>query len=449
MVEFNIMERESRLKILIHDPYPARKNSPDGVSNYIREIIPHLEGLGCRVRLVAPFIKDRENDIADYNLGIPRKFSLNKRNNLHVAVSFNKRRAHSLIKTVKPDLIIVHEPSVPNSAHTIISAIPKGEDGQRMVPVIGQFHARTEVLDRKTQILLGILQVARRPKFRAGLPVGVTPGPLNTLREGLSGRIAISQATADFWNKYFPGDYRVIYNGIDVEYLTSEGSRIESWQDGKKTILFAGRHDERKGIEYLLRAYLSLRNAGVDNIKLKLTGNGKLTKMLIALVKKEEIPDVEFLGVLSREDLIKAYRSADVFVAPSIGGEGFNRTIAEARACGALVVCSDIEGHREAIGEDLSPFMARPLHAVSLAEKINTILNLPQESKDEIKAKTSIDAREKFAWEKIAGENVKYYDEVLVQHGKLVRQDWTKKKKTIWSRIPILGTVFVNVRQKS
>ena len=359
-----------------------------------------------------------------------------------------KSANNSLIKTVKPYLIIIHEPSVFNSAHTIISAIPKEKGGQRMVPVIGQFHARTEVLDRKTQILLGALQVARRPKFRAGLPVGLTPGPINTLKEGLKGRIAISQATADFWNKYFPGDYRVIYNGIDVDNLTPEGSRMESWQDGKKTILFAGRHDGRKGIEYLLRAYLSLRSAGMDNIKLKLTGNGKLTEELKALVKKEGISDVEFLGVLSREDLIKAYRSADVFAAPSIGGEGFNRTIAEARACGSLVVCSDIEGHREAIGEDLWPFMARPSDAVSLAEKINTVLKLPENSAREIKAKTSKDVRERFAWSVIALENVQYYDEVLIKHGKPVSENWSRREKTIWSRLPILGTVFVNVKQK-
>ena len=442
------MGKESELKILIHDPYPARRNSPNGVSNYILEIIPHLEDKGCSVRVVAPYIKDRENDFADYNLGRPQKLSLNK-TIFPASISFNKRRAYDLIQTVKPDLIVAHQPSVPNSAHTIISAIPKETDGQRIVPVIGQFHARTEELDKKTQALLGALQMLKRPKFRTGLPVGFTPGPFNTIRDALSGRIAISQATADFWNQHFPGDYRVIYNGIEVSNLTPDGPKMESWQDGKKTILFAGRHDERKGIKYLLRAYLNLRRSEVDNIKLKLTGKGKLTKELIALVKREGIPDVEFLGVLTREDLIKAYRSADIFVAPSIGGEGFNRTIAEARSCGTLVVCTDVEGHREAIGKDLSPFMARSSDAVSLAEKINTVLNLPQESSDAIKAKTSMDARERFAWQVIALQNVRYYDEVLIRHGKPVWENWGRKERTMWSRLPVLGTVFVNVKQKS
>lgn len=442
------MERESRLTILINDPYPARRNSPDGVSNFIREVIPHLEDKGCSVRLVAPFIEDRQNDFADYNLGRPKKFSLNK-TDFHASISFNKRRANDLIRTVKPDLIVVHQPSVPNSAHTIMSAIPKEKDGRRRVPVVGQFHARSEELDGKTQLLLGALQMLKRPKLKAGFPVGLTPGPLNTLREGLKGRIAISQAAADFWNEYFPGDYKVIYNGIDVDHLTPEGSRIESWQDGKRTILFAGRHDERKGIEYLLRAYLSLRREGMDDIKLKLTGNGKLTEKLIALVKREGIPDVEFLGVLSREDLIKAYRSADVFVAPSIGGEGFNRTIAEARSCGSLVVATDIEGHREAIGEDLAPFMAAPSNYFDLASKMKLVLDMEGDKAKEIKIKTREEAVRRFAWQVIALENVRYYDEVLTQHGKPVWENWRGKEKTIWSGIPILGTVFVNVKQKS
>lgn len=442
------MERESsRLKVLIHDPYPARNNSPDGVSNYIREIAPHLEDKGCSVRVVAPYIGDKENDFADYNLGRPKKVSLNN-THFDASVSFNRRRANNLIRTIKPDLIVAHEPSVPNSVHTIITAIPEEKNGRKRVPVIGQFHARVEELDRKTQLFADVLQIPRRPRFRNGLPVGFTPGLYNTIKNGLSGRIAISQATADFWNQHFPGEYKVIYNGIEVVNLTPQGPKMDSWQeDGRKTILFAGRHDERKGIEYLLRAYLNLRKSGADNIKLKLTGKGKLTGKLKSLVEREGILDVEFLGVLTREDLIKAYRSTDVFVAPSIGGEGFNRTIAEARACGALVVCTDIEGHREAIGDDLSPFMAKPADAESLAEKIKMALNLPQESADEIKVKTSVDARERFAWERIAGENVKYYDEVLVQYGKPIPEDWEENKKTIWSRIPILGAVFVNVRQ--
>lgn len=440
------MERESGLKILIHDPYPARKSSPDGVSNYIKEITPYLEDKGCTVELVAPFIKDRENDLADYNLGRPQRFSLN-RTSFHASISFNKRLASKTIETIKPDLIIIHEPAVPNSAHTLISAIPREKNGRRIVPVIGQFHARTEALDVKTQVIFRAFQAARRPEVRNG-SLRLTPGFVNTLKEAFSGRIAISQATADFWNKYFPGDYRVIYNGIDIDSLTSQGPKMDSWQDGKKTILFAGRHDERKGIEYLLRAYLQLRRSGLDAIKLKLTGKGKLTEELTSLVKQERIPDVEFLGVLSREDLIKAYRTASVFVAPSIGGEGFNRTIAEARSCGTLVVCSDIQGHREAIGDDLSPFMAKPADSRSLAEKINTVLNLEQNSANEIKAKTSKDAREKFNWAVIADENIRYYEEVLSQHGKPVSENWGRKKQTVLSKIPGVGAVFVSVEEE-
>ncbi|MBI2032002.1 MAG: glycosyltransferase family 4 protein [Candidatus Levybacteria bacterium] len=437
-------ERRSSLKVLIHSPYPIRTDYPSGVSSFIQEIIPFLEAQGCDVRTLGPTNKNRQSDRADYHLGNPVSIPVIE-TKIDAAVTFNKGRARQILEAVKPHIIISHEPGVPNSSHTLFSAIPKDENEKRIVPVVGQFHAGypPHGIDALARAYTIAAKILRRPKFSYGIPTGLTMGYVNTIEKTLSGRIAVSNGTAQFWNEMFPGEYRVIYNGINVGFFNPDGPKLEKWEDGKKTIFFAGRHDGRKGLEYLLQAYASLRRVGFDALKLKLAGKGDMTERLKEIVKKEDIPDVEFLGVLSKEDLARAYRSADVVVAPSIGGEGFNRTIAEARSCGTLVVCTDIRGQNEAIGDDLYGFMARPFDSDSLATQINRVLSLPEEAAREIRVKSGQDVRERFAWKIIAGQHVAYYDEVLSKHGELPK--WKIRRGP---RIPLAGDVFVSDKLK-
>ncbi len=420
-------ERSSRLKVLIHSPYPIRRDIPSGVSDFITEITPHLEDLGCTVTKVGPTNNGGKKDQSDYHLG--RAVSIRAvGTRADAAITFDKGQAGRILSAIKPHIIVSHEPAVPNSSHTLFSAIPKDEHEKRTVPVIGQFHAGypPHGIDNRAKIYSFLVKVLRRPKFKYGIPAGVTMGYIKTIEEALSGRIAVSNGTREFWNEMFPGEYRVIYNGIDIKFFNPDGPKFEEWQDGKKTIFFAGRHDGRKGLEYLLEAYSLLRRVGFDNIKLKIAGVGDSTEHLKELAKKEEIPDVEFLGMIPKEDLARAYRSADVVACPSIGGEGFNRTIVQARSCGALVVCTNIRGQNEAIGDDLKDFMAKPFDADSLARQINKVLNLPDDRAREIRERSVNDVKEKFAWEIIASQHLAYYDEVLVRYGELPK--WRSKR---------------------
>ena len=62
----------------------------------------------------------------------------------------------------------------------------------------------------------------------------------------LHGRIAVSAAARHFIDRYFPGDYKVIPNGVDLARFAARGrSRADS--DGTLNILFVGRFESRKG----------------------------------------------------------------------------------------------------------------------------------------------------------------------------------------------------------
>lgn len=438
---------QSSVNVLIVSPNLLKKGTPNGVADFITGLQPYLEKEGCVVRLVGP----AESTAAHYTLG--RTFRVTHDGTTHEsAVSVNKSRARQILLHTSSDLIVAHQPLDGNLAHILMSASPKREDGKRSPAFIGHFHANAENLDTRTKLALEAGKYIRRVKFgKWGFPAGFTPGYLNTVMGGLDGRIAVSNATARFWEGIYEGDheYNVIYNGIDVSELTPEGERIDEWdEDGKKTILFAGRHDPRKGIEYLLEAYRVL-SLGNENIKLKITGNGQETDSLRRFVQRRNLHNVEFLGVITREDLIKAYRTADVFVSPATGGEGFGRTLAEAMACGTLTVGSDIEGYREVIGSDATnngefASMAKPKDPDDLALHIGRMLNISEQNKLILGRQAAEYVRNNFSWPIIARQTVKYYNEVLSQHGMPNKEQWPNRKKQK-NKLNLSGDIFVGL----
>ncbi len=192
-----------------------------------------------------------------------------------------------------------------------------------------------------------------------------------------------------------------------------------------------------------------LLSFGRNDIKLKITGNGQLTEQLKQKVSKDGLLDVEFLGVLSREDLVKAYRTADVFVSAATGGEGFGRTLAEAMATGTLTVGTDIEGYREVIGPVVAEnkgfaSMAKPHNPEDLARKIAGMINLPDDIRYILGREASAYVKNNFSWDIIADQTVEYYDQVLIEHGRYDKKEWPERQKIErgWKGMPKASVIF-------
>ncbi len=433
-------------RVTIVSPNPLN-GGPNGVADFITGFKPYAEREGWIVRTVAP----ARSSQADYTLGRTIKVSHDGTSH-RMGVSVNRKRAENLLLHQRPDLVVFNQPLEGNLAHIIMSAAPRREDGKRLPASIGHFHANAERLAFLTRVALEIGRQLKRPKFggRYGIPNGMTPGLIGTVMGELDGRIAVSNDTANFWKSIDQDDheYRVIYNGIDVDELTVQGPKIEAWDDGKKTVLFAGRHDPRKGIDDLLEAY-RLLSLGRNDIKLKITGEGRMTSELLRMMQEKGLRDVEFVGILSREELIKAYRSADVFVSPATGGEGFGRTLAEALSCGTLTVGTNIGGYREVIGPIATggarfASMAKPRNPEDLARNIANMLNLPQEEKLGLGEQASGYVRDNFSWQEITKQTLSYYDEVLEKHGRPHAGQWPIREKIDrgWRGFPTIGSIF-------
>lgn len=439
------MARPERLKLLIHSPYRKIKEIPSGVNNMIEESIPHLERLGCDVKTVRPsplWSPLEKKDDSDYHLGRGVKAIVGS-TDFEVGMAFSKRKARDILEDSKPHIVECHEPAIPFAAHTLISANPKINESKRLVPFVAVQHAGLPDggVERITEFVREILIRAKRPKLRS-LGRSWTPGWVQTLKGGFSSWTVVSEDTGAFWHKYNPQEYVVIPNGFESKDFTPEGERFDEWKkDGQKIIFAAARHDRRKGLDYLLRAHQEVIKAG-HNVALKMTGNGVMTDFLKDMVEKEDIPNVEFLGSISKKDLTNAYRTADLVVAPSVGGEGFNRTIVEGRMSGALVVCTNINGQRSAIGQELEEFMADPKDYESLARQIKKVLELPSETAEELRRRSRESALKDYSWETVSAQRVSNYDRVLSAHGEI--PVWKGKRKTVLNRIPVLGQIFVS-----
>jgi glycosyltransferase involved in cell wall biosynthesis len=192
----------------------------------------------------------------------------------------------------------------------------------------------------------------------------------------------------------------VVPNGVDTEMFcpgTGDWPRLNlPTLAGKKTILFVGNLLPVKNVVLLIDI---LPNLPPDAC-LVIVGGGYNEKYIRQYVTARGLADkVVFAGVIpDRKDLVEYYRSAFLVAVPS-RSESFSLVVAEAMACGAVVVASDIPGIRGRITDGRDGFFA-PVDDQSLwQKKIADVFIMPDEEKNILRGR----AREKalsYDWNK-------------------------------------------------
>ena len=216
-------------------------------------------------------------------------------------------RIKRVLEQERFDLLHVHEPMTPAIGVAALSFA--------RVPLVATFHASGELAWMK-----------------AATPVW------GFLAERLDHRIAVSPDAVTAVEKYLPGEYEVIPNGVAMPEIAEPGRR-------ENTIVFIGRHEPRKGLQVLLRAWPEIRRQ--TGARLRVLGADPLQVRL--LLTRHRIPDdgIDALGFVSGRERTEQLLKAKAFVAPSLGGESFGMVLTEAFACATPVVASDIPGYRD------------------------------------------------------------------------------------------------------
>ena len=110
---------------------------------------------------------------------------------------------------------------------------------------------------------------------------------------------------------------------------------VTPWENRKNQMLFAGRLEELKGLRTVLEAW---RLLGDDAPTLLVAGNGPLGDW----ARAQNLPNVRFLGQLSRAELHARMAESRAVVAASLCYESFALVPAEAHALGTPVLASDL-----------------------------------------------------------------------------------------------------------
>ncbi|HEY8867800.1 MAG TPA: glycosyltransferase family 4 protein [Candidatus Limnocylindrales bacterium] len=225
----------------------------------------------------------------------------------------------------------------------------------------------------------------------------------------LHGRIAVSAAARHFIDRYFPGDYKVIPNGVDVDRFR-RAVPLARWQDGRRNLLFVGRLEPRKGLLDLLKAFRILRKTGCE-CRLLIVGWGPQEREARRYVMTRRLGDVVFLGRVSDDVKAQLYKTADVFVSPATGGESFGIVLLEAMAAGTPIVCSDIHGYKGVVRRDREALLVPPRKPKALAAAISTLLK-DEELRAAMGHNGSVRADD-YSWERVTAKVDDYYGFVV------------------------------------
>jgi glycosyltransferase involved in cell wall biosynthesis len=127
----------------------------------------------------------------------------------------------------------------------------------------------------------------------------------------------------------------------------------------------------RKGLEVLLDALALLRAEELD-VKLRAVGEFEMARYEQEIKRRAERLGignrVEWVGFT--RDVPRELAQMDLFVLPSLFGEGLPMVILEAMACGVPVVGTRVAGVPEVIRDRLEGLIARPNDPVDLARAI-------------------------------------------------------------------------------
>jgi phosphatidylinositol alpha-mannosyltransferase len=216
----------------------------------------------------------------------------------------------------------------------------------------------------------------------------------------LHGRIAVSGAAKHFIDRYFPGEYKIIPNGVDVAKY-QRAVPLARWMDGKRNLLFVGRHEPRKGLLELLKAYRILRKAGCD-CRLLVVGQGPLSREARRYVATRRLGGVEFLGRVSDHEKAQLFRSADVYVSPATGGESFGIVLLEAMAAGTPIVASDIHGYKGVVRRDREALLVPPREPKQIAAAVARLLN--DRALHEEMGRNGVARAQEFSWERVTAK---------------------------------------------
>lgn len=361
---------------------------PGGAPIHVAHLDEEFRRRGHRVTIVASSSKPPEA------LGYPNLVPLGRPIPIpasgsiaRVALSLTlSGKVRALLEKERFDVVHLHEPLVSTLTVTFLRQL-------REEVAVGTFHAYAQ----------------RKRSY------GLSRRLLERWARRLDARIAVSAPARDFISRYFPGEYRIIPNGIDWELFSREVTPLEQFQDGKLNILFLGRmREKRKGLLYLLRAYAQVKWQFPD-CRLLIAGPGEPDKESVRTIAERGLRDVHLLGHIPEAEKARYYRIADIFCSPATGDESFGIVLLEAMAAGRPIVASAIPGYASVLEDGMEGLLVNPRDEAAFAAALLRLLR-DRELRERMGAAGRAKAP-RYRWERVADEVLDVYEGLLARRG--------------------------------
>jgi len=378
---------------------PFLWTTSSGVNDRVRELAERLTARGHRVTIIAP---SGDRTAVDETQGRVQAVLTGERDAVFfpdepypryffAGATYAVRESRSLKLIAAPadlianidvllgaedfDLLHLNEPFVPGLGWSALR--------HAGCPLVATFHANPE-------------------RMR---PFWSTRPQLRRLFDSLDAAIASSVAVRDIAATAFPGAYRVIPPGVDLErfHPGHEGG------PGPRHVAFCAGGERRAGLGVLLRA-LRLLDASHDDVVVDVCGDDLQERRYARLVPVAWQGRVRFHGRLPQTALAAVLRRADVYAAPSLGPDSAGVTLIEAMASGSAVVASRIPGHDEIVIDEADGLLVPPRDVRALAGAVARLLD-DAALRRRLSARALRTAR-RYDWERVVGELEGVYQEV-------------------------------------
>ena len=384
------------------------------VNDYVGRVSHELAERGHRVLIVAPsesgaLVRDSRRAIRNdgpsllertdgeplvLGVGEVLPFSPTRRRAASLPIDV-ARTIEEALGSLALDIVHVHEPFAP-SASSVALRQSRGLN-------VGSFHGPTERI-LSTQLT--------RPLSRL-------------LFSRLDARIASYGATRDLLQRYFPGDYRVILPGADVDGnrapIHSDSAAAGAPGPGPVQLLFSAA-EERAALRLFLRALRALPTE--PEWRATVWSPRPLTPP--ATLSRPLRDRVEFVDA-GRMPEAQAMAQADVLVLASEGLRPAPGALVRALAAGVVPVASRLAAYEELLGQGEYGFEFEPGDVQTLSTHLARLIEEPAlrtTSRERAQA-----LRTRFGWPRVADELEDVYA------GLVARRHDTRANDRIRSRL--------------
>ena len=375
------------MKIALVSPYDWAVSG--GVNNHIAHLAEQFVQLGHQPHIIAPGTKPATNGICPITI-IGRPIPVHVSGSI-ARITLSLRTGGKVKRVLEEndfDIVHVHEPFMPQ------------------LPI--------QFLRYSTAVNVGTWHAARDSNF-----IYVYGRRLiKRWQSKLDGKIAVSAAAVKHIEKYFPGYYNIIPNGVDIEHFEQDVHPLPEFSDGKRNVLFVGRPEKRKGLKHLIRAFVGVQRAIPDS-RLIVVGAGEFDRYE-RTVEKAHLHDVVFRSYVPFDELPRYHHSAHVFCAPNTGFESQGIVLLEAMAASMPIVASNIDGFAGVLTHGVEGLLVQPEDPQALADALIELLRDPE--RGALMAARGRERSRYYSWDRVSQQVLSYYERLIYERRLIDRE---------------------------